>query len=471
MFVKLFWVSLLMHASLSFAQSEPMDFLVPEVSSVVGEPIEAQINLGQLDARYGRVSAVLGDKESFAAFGVGRYQVFEALSLDLRDNAAGEFVLRIFSDQPVYEPSLRFVIEVEDGSGLRQMPIELLLPTDDAVGQKRRLLLSRPNDTLWRIANRTRGDSVTNNQQMLAVQRLNPDAFQSSNINGLKPWNMLSLPLYEEAVTISRRRAAEDVAAQNSSWRLAQALDGVVAPQEREQIRDYGDVRITAVEEPDSDYDESSYAAAEASSIDEFRAMKPANAMREATLEEIPASNELETAVVDVRPEAMTTPPPSTPVANSMNDPEVAADAFDLEELEAQIRKEEAGVFSRLLEWAMTFEGMSILAAIVLAVAIVLLMLRRRTAQQEQALDDVLGSGGEAEDVTPPENQDSEDSTDLSEADEDVYTTRLKLAEAYIEMGDEDGARGMLEEVIADGSPDQQAIARRILDRLENGGR
>jgi FimV-like protein len=252
---------------------------------------------------------------------------------------------------------------------------------------------------------------------------------------------------------------------------LAQALDGVVAPQEREQIRDYGDVRITAVEEPDSDYDESSYAAAEASSIDEFRAMKPANAMREATLEEIPASNELETAVVDVRPEAMTTPPPSTPVANSMNDPEVAADAFDLEELEAQIRKEEAGVFSRLLEWAMTFEGMSILAAIVLAVAIVLLMLRRRTAQQEQALDDVLGSGGEAEDVTPPENQDSEDSTDLSEADEDVYTTRLKLAEAYIEMGDEDGARGMLEEVIADGSPDQQAIARRILDRLENGGR
>ena len=356
MFVKLFWVSLLMHASLSFAQSEPMDFLVPEVSSVVGEPIEAQINLGQLDARYGRVSAVLGDKESFAAFGVGRYQVFEALSLDLRDNAAGEFVLRIFSDQPVYEPSLRFVIEVEDGSGLRQMPIELLLPTDDAVGQKRRLLLSRPNDTLWRIANRTRGDSVTNNQQMLAVQRLNPDAFQSSNINGLKPWNMLSLPLYEEAVTISRRRAAEDVAAQNSSWRLAQALDGVVAPQEREQIRDYGDVRITAVEEPDSDYDESSYAAAEASSIDEFRAMKPANAMREATLEEIPASNELETAVVDVRPEAMATPPPSTPVANSMNDPEVAADAFDLEELEAQIRKEEAGVFSRLLEWAMTFE-------------------------------------------------------------------------------------------------------------------
>ena len=41
------------------------------------------------------------------------------------------------------------------------------------------------------------------------------------------------------------------------------------------------------------------------------------------------------------------------------------------------------------------------------------------------------------------------------------------MAEAYLEMGDEDGAEGMLEEVIADGSPEQQALARRILARLE----
>ena len=104
---------------------------------------------------------------------------------DLSDNAAGDFVLNVFTDQPVYEPSLRFVVELEDGSGIRQIPIELLLPTDDAAGQERRLLLSRPNDTLWRSANRTREDSVTNDQQMLAVQRLNPQAFRAGNINDL----------------------------------------------------------------------------------------------------------------------------------------------------------------------------------------------------------------------------------------------------------------------------------------------
>jgi pilus assembly protein FimV len=52
---------------------------------------------------------------------------------------------------------------------------------------------------------------------------------------------------------------------------------------------------------------------------------------------------------------------------------------------------------------------------------------------------------------------------------EDVFTTRLKLAEAYIEMGDEDGARDMLQEVIADGSAEQQDVARRIVARLDGG--
>lgn len=469
MFAKLLWVSLLMQASLSSAQSEPLDFLVPEVSSLVGEPIEARVNLGLLDTRLGRVSVVLGDDASFAAFGVRRYQVFESLSLDLRDNAAGEFVLGIFSDQPVYEPSLRFVVEVEDGSGFRQMPIELLLPTDNAVGQARRLLLSRPNDTLWRIANRTRDDSVTNDQQMLAVQRLNPSAFKAGNINGLKPWNMLTLPLYEEAVTISRRRAAEDVAAQNSGWRSEQAPVGVAPLPEQEPVQDYGDVRITAVEEPNADDEETVFVVEDGSSVEGLDVPEPIDSEQEFAAEAFSGASEFESAV-DEMPAEATTALPSTPLSNTMPDGEAAADPFDLEKLEAQVRQEEAGPFSRLLDRAMTPNGIGFLAAIVLAVAIVLLMLRRRAAQQEQALDDVLGNGGEAEDVTPPENQDSEDSTDLNEADEDVYTTRLKLAEAYIEMSDEDGARGMLEEVIADGSPDQQAVARRILDRLENGG-
>ena len=78
--------------------------------------------------------------------------------------------------------------------------------------------------------------------------------------------------------------------------------------------------------------------------------------------------------------------------------------------------------------------------------------------QDEQALPTIGG---------PPDEVETKE--EAEETLDDVFTTRLKLAEAYLEMGDRDGAVDMLQEVIADGSEDQQDIARRIMDRIENG--
>ncbi|WP_277612828.1 FimV/HubP family polar landmark protein [Alkalisalibacterium limincola] len=44
--------------------------------------------------------------------------------------------------------------------------------------------------------------------------------------------------------------------------------------------------------------------------------------------------------------------------------------------------------------------------------------------------------------------------------------TKLELARAYIDIGDVDGARGMLEEVCQEGTEAQQAQARELLDGL-----
>lgn len=44
--------------------------------------------------------------------------------------------------------------------------------------------------------------------------------------------------------------------------------------------------------------------------------------------------------------------------------------------------------------------------------------------------------------------------------------TKLELARAYDEMGDKDGARELIEEVLREGSADQQAAGRRLLERL-----
>ncbi|MEM9300856.1 MAG: FimV/HubP family polar landmark protein, partial [Pseudomonadota bacterium] len=52
-------------------------------------------------------------------------------------------------------------------------------------------------------------------------------------------------------------------------------------------------------------------------------------------------------------------------------------------------------------------------------------------------------------------------------AGEESAGTKLDLARAYIEMGDPDGARGMLEEVLAEGSDEQKSEAQQLMDGLE----
>jgi pilus assembly protein FimV len=51
-------------------------------------------------------------------------------------------------------------------------------------------------------------------------------------------------------------------------------------------------------------------------------------------------------------------------------------------------------------------------------------------------------------------------------AESNGLSTKLDLARAYLDMGDEDGARQILEEVAAEGSDELQAEARALLDRI-----
>ena len=51
-------------------------------------------------------------------------------------------------------------------------------------------------------------------------------------------------------------------------------------------------------------------------------------------------------------------------------------------------------------------------------------------------------------------------------ADTDETTTKLDLARAYIDMGDAEGARDILDEVMSEGSDNQQQEAREMLAKL-----
>lgn len=82
----------------------------------------------------------------------------------------------------------------------------------------------------------------------------------------------------------------------------------------------------------------------------------------------------------------------------------------------------------------------------------------------EQGLADAAASTWEfAEPIGTPTATAAED---LGEFNDDPVDTKLDLARAYLDMGDAEGARAMLDEVIKEGSQTQQDVARELLGGL-----
>lgn len=66
-----------------------------------------------------------------------------------------------------------------------------------------------------------------------------------------------------------------------------------------------------------------------------------------------------------------------------------------------------------------------------------------------------------------PEGEDNAGGVhDLGQFSDDPIDTKLDLARAYLDMGDGDGARAMLEEVLSEGSQMQKDVAKRLLENL-----
>jgi pilus assembly protein FimV len=74
-------------------------------------------------------------------------------------------------------------------------------------------------DTLWELAIRVRPDSSISVQQtMLALQRLNPEAFIAGNINQVRRGAVLSVPELSEIRRLANTEAVQEVARQNQAF-------------------------------------------------------------------------------------------------------------------------------------------------------------------------------------------------------------------------------------------------------------
>ena len=239
-----------------------------DVTSALNERFAGTIEL--LDARGFQPTEVvvsMASREDFERVGVERFFYLTNLKFEVEMNGDTPKV-KVSSSQPISEPYLNFIVEVfwPRGRLLKEYTVLLDPPTFSqaaaptvaapaqstpaiaaaparprpsvesrpatqvnigstsrtsrpSVSSGERLMTTR-DDTLWKIASRTRtSDQVSVNQQMLAIQRKNPNAFIRNNINLLKAGYALDLPSESEALSVQSQAATNDVAAQTDDWR------------------------------------------------------------------------------------------------------------------------------------------------------------------------------------------------------------------------------------------------------------
>ena len=237
-----------------------------EVESALNERFVGSIEL--LDAQGLQSSEVvvsMAGREDFDRVGVERFFYLTNLKFDVSFTSNGAAVVNVSSSQPVSEPYLNFIVEVlwPNGRLLKEYTVLLDPPTfsqaaapavsapaqsvasappQPAASAPTRVrvpprtapstpaatqrsydgsqLLTTRDDTLWKIAQRTTpSDRVSVNQQMLAIQRLNPNAFIRNNINLLKAGYTLELPNEAQALGLDSSDADVAVADQTEAWR------------------------------------------------------------------------------------------------------------------------------------------------------------------------------------------------------------------------------------------------------------
>ena len=219
-----------------------------ETRSALYEPLDARIPIqGARNGDLDRLNVMLGSPAQFELAGVARLQHLNLIEFVVVERGAGSGYIHLRTDEPIIEPSLTFLIDVDwpRGRTVRGYRLHLAAaagrPTDSTpdrpaapeaqpapeTGASRTSPASpgitygpvRRSETLWSISARLRPDnSVSVQRMMLAIVEANPKAFIIGNVNGLHAGATLRIPGREEIGPENLNAAIAEVARQHSAW-------------------------------------------------------------------------------------------------------------------------------------------------------------------------------------------------------------------------------------------------------------
>ena len=237
----------------------------PETRSALHEPLDARIPLhgvGSGDLEGLKVS--LGSPAQFELAGMARPAHLNLLEFIVVDQGDGAGFIQIRTDEPVIEPSLTFLVDVDwpRGRTVRGYKLRLASAGGSATGALRNRPASqqaerrpatgassastpaspsassrgdygpvRASETLWSIAARLRPDNTVSVQRMmLAILEANPEAFVIRNVNALRAGATLRIPTRDEIGRGDPKAAVAEVQRQHSAWARHRQRPPAVAP-------------------------------------------------------------------------------------------------------------------------------------------------------------------------------------------------------------------------------------------------
>jgi pilus assembly protein FimV len=92
-------------------------------------------------------------------------------------------------------------------------------------------IVSRRNDTLWKLAARTRGSGVSVEQMMMSLYEKNPHAFFQQNVNALSAGETLKIPEKSVVQQLSKQEALAEFSQHNKAWK-----NGLAVPRAETQV-------------------------------------------------------------------------------------------------------------------------------------------------------------------------------------------------------------------------------------------
>jgi pilus assembly protein FimV len=241
------------------------------VTSSQGQPLNAEIEMMLTPGEdLSKLQTSLASRESYESQGIERLAIHNNISVELQKNEKGLSVLKLKSTQPVPDPFLDLLIQVDSAKGRNYREYTVLLdppetpiiqqekivtvdktdplPINDRKEEKGSLdknkitfekevknnlktleknkpaeqssksITVKPADTIYKIARENKIPGITTEQMVVGIFNLNELAFTNKNINGLEVGQKIALPTKDDFMNLTHAKAMAEIKIQSTQW-------------------------------------------------------------------------------------------------------------------------------------------------------------------------------------------------------------------------------------------------------------